>query len=194
MVSKIDFTEVTNRLPRANLPHFMDEEHFKGAYNFSTACTDYLQSFYLEFFKIERGWTFVNPSNWFLTSIKDYVQFVPELLESLQPRSVIPFLKSFRHTGTYYGFELLCKGIFGEKVTIEYVDPYIINIDGITSPINYSILGEGEQNFYLTTEDMNFYLITEDIFVPPQGLWILDKILRENLPAGIGEIVTINFA
>ena len=190
---RMDFTENINQLPKANLPHMMVEKHFKGTYNFSTACTDYLQKHYMEVLKIKRGWTFVNPSTWFLTSIKDYVEFAPELLESLQPRSILPFLKSFRYTGTYYGFELLCKGIFGEDVTVTYEDPYIINIDGISSAINYKILGEGEQDFYLITEDMNNYLITEDEFVPPQGIWIIEKILRQNLPAGIGEIVTINF-
>ena len=155
------FVQKVNYLPRAELPHMMKEPHFKGAYNFSTACTDYLQDYYAQLLKIKRTWNFVNPSTWFFESIKDFVEFVPELLESLQPRSILLFLESFRYTGTYYGFELLCKGIFGEDVIVTYEDPYIINIDGISSAINYKILGEGEQDFYLTTEDMKYDLITK---------------------------------
>jgi len=213
---KMDFIENINKLPRANITHVMTRLHFKGSYNFHIACTDYLQKYYMQILHIKRSWNFTNPSTWFLTSIKDYIEFVPELLESLQPRSVLPFIQSFRYTGTYYGFQLLCIGIFGKDVIVEYrspddglagtpnpndpdlvpyptVDVLTINIDGISSPINYKILGEGEQDFYLTTEDMKYYLITEDVFVPPSGLWTIEKILRQNLPAGVAEIVEINF-
>ena len=171
----------------------LDEPRFKGAYNFSTACTDYLQKYYIDILNIKRTWNFINPSKWFLESIKDFVEFTPELLEVLQPRSVLPFIESFRYTGTYKGFELLCQGIFGEDVEITYQDPYTIKIANIETAINYRILAEGEQSFYLVTEDLKNYLITEDVFVPTNGLWVIKEILRQNLPAGISEIAKIEF-
>lgn len=188
-----DFVERINYLPRAETPHMLDEPRFKGAYNFSTACTDYLQKYYVDILNIKRTWNFINPSKWFLESIKDFVEFTPELLDILQPRSVLPFIKSFQNTGTYYGFELLCQGIFGQEVVIEYIDPYTINISNIETAINYKILGEGEQSFYLVTEDLKNALITEDVFAPPSGLWVISQILKKNLPAGIAEISTISF-
>lgn len=188
-----DFVQRLNQIPKAEVVHTLKKQHLKGAYNISISCTDYLQDIYIQLLNIKRGWNFVNPSNWFLYTIKDFVEFVPDLLQNLQGRSVIPFLSSFRYTGTYYGFELLCIGIFGEDVKIEYVDPYIININGISSPINFAISGEGGQDFVLITEDLEFILVTEDEFAPPSGTWVIEKILRANLPAGIGEIVEINF-
>lgn len=188
-----EFVERINSLPRADPPHMLDEPRFKGAYNFSTACTDYLQKYYLDVLYIRKTWNFINPSEWFLESIKDFVEFTPELLDALQPRSILPFIESFRYTGTYKGFELMCQGIFGQDVNIEYKDPYTIIINNIETPITYLILGEGEQDFYLLTEDLTKELSTEDVFVPPAGLWVVIDILKQNLPAGIAEITTINF-
>jgi hypothetical protein len=193
MVTTEDFSQRINYLPRADPPHMLDEPRFKGAYNFSTACTDYLQKYYLDILNIKRSWNFINPSKWFLESIKEFVEFTPDLLGALQPRSILPFIESFRYTGTYRGFELLCQGIFGEEVNIEYVEPYTIIIHNIETPIKYAILGEGEQDFFLLTEDLTKELTTEDVFVPPSGLWVVIDILKENLPAGIAEIATINF-
>jgi len=193
MVTSEDFSQRINYLPRADTPHMLDEPRFKGAYNFSTACTDYLQKYYIDILNVKRTWNFINPSKWFLESIKDFVEFTPELLEVLQPRSVLPFIESFRYTGTYKGFELLCQGIFGEEVKIEYVDPYTIIISNIKTAINFYLLGEGEQSFFLVTEDLNKYLMTEDVFVPPNGLWVIEQILKKNLPAGISEVATIIF-
>ena len=79
------FIEKENVLPKAELPHFFNEVQFKGAYNFSISCTKFLDDFYLELLEIRRTWNFLNPSPWFLESIKDHIEFVPDLLLDLLP-------------------------------------------------------------------------------------------------------------
>jgi hypothetical protein len=191
------FIEKENVLPKAELPHFFNESQFKGAYNFSISCTKFLDDFYLEFLEIRRTWNFLNPSPWFLDSIKDHVEFVPDLLLDLQNRALFLMMKSFAHVGTYQGFELLCQAIFGQNVSIEYVDPYQINISNIETNLRHIICSEyslnEDNNFMFCTEDDQFIFITEDEFLPPAGIGIIESILRKNLPAGIGEIVNFDF-
>lgn len=191
------FIEKENVLPKAELPHFFSEPQFKGAYNFSKSCVKILDDFYLDLLEIRRTWNFLNPSQWFLDSVKDYIEFVPELLFELQDRSILLMIESFSHVGSYKGFELLCQAIFGQKVIIEYTDPYQINITNIETNIFHTFCSEyslnSESNFVFCTEEQQFVFVTEDEFLPPAGIGVIESILRKNLPAGIGEIVNFDF-
>lgn len=197
MIDLDSFVEKQNILPKAELPHFFNESQFKGAYNFSKSCVKFLEDFYIEILEIRRTWNFVNPSPWFLDSIKDNVEFVPELLLDLQNRAILFMLKSFAHVGTYQGFHLLCQSIFGQNVSIEYIDPYQINISNIETNLRHIFCSEysldEDQNFLFCTVDEKFVFVTEDEFLPPAGIGIIEGILRKNLPAGIGEIVNFAF-
>jgi len=192
------FIEKENVLPKAELPYFFYEVQFKGAYNFSISCTKFLDDFYLELLEIRRTWNFLNPSPWFLESIKDNIEFLPDLLLDLQNRAMFLMLKSFAHVGTYKGFELLCQAIFGQNVSIEYIDPYQINISNIETNLIHVLCSEyslnEDNNFMFCTEDDQFIFVTEDEFLPPAGIGVIESILRKNLPAGIGEIVNFDFA
>lgn len=191
------FIEKENVLPKAELPHFFSESQFKGAYNFSKSCVKILDDFYLDLLEIRRTWNFLNPSQWFLDSVKDYIEFVPELLFELQDRSILLMIQSFAHVGTYKGFELLCQAIFGQNVIIEYTDPYQINISNIQTDLIHTFCSEyslnPESNFAFCTEDQQSAFVTEDEFLPPAGIGVIESILRKNLPAGIGEIVNFDF-
>lgn len=185
---------MVNKLEGAELPHFFLKEE-PLLFLYSKYFQKILQDIFTDFLKIEQGWNFVANTPAFLDAIQNFVEFVPELLEQLKPRAILPFLSAYGMAGTYAGFAQSCVGLFGDDVVIEYIDAtFEINISNISSPINYLFLSEGRDNFNFSTEDGSFNFKTEDIFVPPSGLSTLARILKKFLPAENSEIVTINFS
>lgn len=184
---------MVNALEGANTPHFFPEkEPLLEVY--SKYFQDLLQSIFDDFLTIEMQWNFTNNSEWFLQAIQEHIEFVPALLEHLKSRAILPFLNAFGMVGTYEGFAQACIGLFGDGVTIEYLDPgHVINIGDISSPLDYLFLAEGRGDFNFLTEDGVNLLKTEPIFIPPSGLSTLRQILKKFLPAEHSEIVTINF-
>lgn len=184
---------MVNTLEGANLPHyFEDKEPYIFVY--TTYFTDLLQQTFSDFLTVENGWNFTQNSLWFLESIQEFVEFVPELLMELQVRAVLPFLDAFGKVGTYGGFAQACIGIFGDMVDIDYDDAnYIITISNITSPVQYLFRSEGRTDFNFLTEDGTANLKTEPIIIPPSGLSTIRNVLRKFLPAEVYEITQIEF-
>lgn len=185
---------VNNQLEGANSPHFYPEDE-PYLYEYSSALQDLVKSIWFDLLAIEKGWNFRANSPWFLESVQDYIEFIPDLLETLKARAIGPFLSAFGKVGTYEGFAQACIGLFGPDVAIIYEDNIPrITITNITSPISYYFVSEGRDDFYFITEDGINRFVSSPIFVPPTGLGTIRNVLRAFLPAGQYEITEIVFA
>lgn len=189
---------MVNVLEGANLPYYFGNDDVaadtKYCAIYSLEFQKIIQSIWEDFLTLELGWNFQNNSDYFLESIQDYIEFVPDLLDQLKVRAILPFLEAFRSPGTYGGFAQACIGLFGEDVTIEYDDiTPKITIGNITSPVSNLFLSEGREDFNFLTEDGLDLIRTEDEFAPPTGLSTIRNVLRSFLPAGQYEITVIEF-
>ena len=184
---------VNNQLEGANSPHFYpDDEPY--LYTYSLSYQNIVKSIWIDLLTIEKGWNFVGNSPWFLETVQDYIEYIPDLLEQLKSRAVAPFLEAFGQVGTYAGFAQACIGLFGPEVEILYEDAIPrITIGNITSPVVNLFISEGRDDFYFLTEDGLNLFVTEDEFVPPTGLETIRNVLRGFLPAGMSEVTEIAF-
>ena len=185
---------MTNVLEKASSPHFFEEEE-KLLFIYTRYFTRILDETFADFLLLELKWNFINNSYGFLLAIQNFIEFVPELLEQLRIRAILPFLEAYGKVGTYTGFAQACKGIFGDAVVIAYDDiTPAIDISNIQTPINYLFVAEGRLDFNFLNEAGTDLFVTEDVFVPPGGLTVITETLKKFLPAEHSECVTITFS